>query len=127
MPNAKVKNPYGTNAKLARHEPCVFCGSASRMFANNDNKAVDCEACGRYLVSTPASEMVDEYRADGTWAKADSGFVTAFIRYHRAPGQDADWVLVTTRTFEHLRVPRAAAAVPPSAGPAAARRTALPH
>lgn len=125
IPNAKVKNPYGTNARLARHEPCVLCGSASRMFANGENKAVDCEGCGRYLMSGSASDMVDERRAEGIWAKADSGFVSGFIRYHRAAGQDADWVLVTIRTFDHLRVPRAAATTPPPAGRPAARGTSL--
>lgn len=125
IPNAKVKNPYGTNARLARHEPCVLCGSASRMFANGENKAVDCEGCGRYLISGAASDMVDERRAEGTWAKPDSGFVSAFIRYHRGTGQDADWVLITIRTFDHLRVPRAAATVPPPGGRPAARGTSL--
>lgn len=127
IPNAKVKNPYGTNARLARHEPCVLCGSASRMFANGENKAVDCEGCGRYLISGSASDMVDERRAEGTWAKADSGFVSGFIRYHRAAGQDADWVLITIRTFDHLRVPRAAATAPPPVGQPAARGTSLPN
>lgn len=125
IPNAKVKNPYGKNASLARHEPCVLCGSASRMFVNGDNRAVDCEGCGRYLITTSASDMVDERRAEGTWTKPDSAFVSGFIRYHRAAGQDADWVLVTIATFEHLRVPRAAATVHPAVGRPGSRGTSL--
>lgn len=112
IPHAKVKTPYGTNARIARHAPCALCGSASRQFGNADSTAVDCDACGRYLISDSAEEAVGNHRADGSWTKSDSGFVSGFIRYNRAPGKDADWVHLTTRTFDHLKVPRRPAARP---------------